>query len=102
VRIKLYDLRIVYNRAKGTVPNASEVNKKQILEQAGYHYSFDRMIYVNRDARKAFSIEYVQDHDEADLEARIKEPTSHNGEWTFNFSSGPSDAVKRELSAILG
>jgi len=80
----------------------AETNKKQILEQAGYFYSFDRMIYVNRGARKVFSIEYVQDHDDADLEARINEPTSHNGEWTFYFSSGPSDAVKRDLSAILG
>ena len=78
-----------------------EAIKRQILEQAGYSYSFDRMIYVNRNVRKAFSIEYVQDHDEADLVAHINEPPPPNGEWHFYFNLGPSEAVKRELSAIL-
>jgi hypothetical protein len=75
--------------------------KKQILEEAGYSYSFDRMVYISRDARKAFSIEYVQDHDEADLEARINEPAPPDGQWRFYFNSPPSEAVKRELSTVL-
>jgi hypothetical protein len=79
----------------------AEANKKQILDQAGYHYSFDRMIYVNRDARKAFSIEWVQDHDEADLEAHINDPAPPDGDWRFYFNSPPSEAVRRELSAVL-
>jgi hypothetical protein len=77
----------------------STATKKQILEDAGYSYSFDRLIYINRNARKAFSTEFVDDHDEADLEARINEPPA--GEWRFYFNSPPSEAVKRELSAIL-
>jgi hypothetical protein len=75
--------------------------KKQILEDAGYAYSFDRMIYVNRNARKAFSVEFIEDHSEGELEARISEPGPPDGEWRFYFNSDPSEAVKRELSALL-
>jgi hypothetical protein len=75
--------------------------KRQILEAAGYAYSFDRMIYINRDARKAFSEEFVEDNPEGDLEARINEPAPPAGEWRFYFNSDPSEAVKRELSALL-
>jgi hypothetical protein len=71
-------------------------SKKQILEHAGYAYSFDRLSYINRDARKVFSVEFVQDHSEAQLRARISEPTSA-GEWKFYFNSPPSDSVKREF-----
>lgn len=70
--------------------------KKRILEEAGYAYSFDRLSYINRDARKVFSIEFVQDHSEAQLKARIGEPTPA-GEWKFYFNLPPSDSVKREF-----
>jgi len=76
--------------------------KTQILEDAGYAFSFDRMIYLNRRARKAFSVAFVQDNSEAELEARIGDPAPPAGEWWFYFNSEPSDGVKRELSAILG
>ena len=80
---------------------ATATRKQTILENAGYAYSFERMIYVNRDARKAFSVEFIDDHSEGELEDRINEPTPQTGEWHFYFNSGPSDAVKRELSALL-
>ncbi len=73
-----------------------EEGKKQILENAGYAYSFDRLSYINRDVRKLFSAEFVQDHSEAELKARIKEPTP-SGEWSFYFNLPPSEGVKREL-----
>jgi len=75
--------------------------KQEILEQAGYAYSFNRMSYINRDARKVFSIEFVQDHNEDELRAKINEPPPPQGEWRFYFNSPPSEAVKRELSAVL-
>ena len=75
--------------------------KTQILEDAGYAYSFDRGIYINRSARKVFSVEFVEDHSDAELEARIREPWPPSGEWRFYFNSPPSDSVKRELSNIL-
>jgi hypothetical protein len=55
--------------------------KTQILEDAGYAFSFDRMIHLNRTARKAFSVEFVQDHSDAELEAHIEEspPPRVNG-----------------------
>jgi hypothetical protein len=76
--------------------------KQQMLENAGYAYSFDRLSYINRKARKVFSLEFVQDHSEGELEACIDEPAPAQGEWRFYFNSPPSEAVKRELSAILG
>jgi len=76
--------------------------KKQILEGAGYVYSFDREIYLNRTARKVFSLEFVEDHSEAELKARIIAPVPSSGAWDFNFNSEPSERVKRDLSAMLG
>ena len=76
-------------------------SKAQLLNDAGYLYNFNRWIYVNRDARKAFSLEFIQDHSEGELEARVDEPPPPAGEWSFYFNSPPSEAVKRELLAIL-
>lgn len=70
--------------------------KKQVLEDAGYAYSFDRLSYINRHARKVFSIEFVQDNSEAKLKACINQPTAP-GEWKFYFNLEPSDSVKREF-----
>jgi hypothetical protein len=72
------------------------VGKKQILEEAGYTYSFNRLSYVNPDAKKVFSIEFVQDHSEIELKQHINEPTPL-GEWKFYFNSPPSEGVKREF-----
>lgn len=74
--------------------------KKQILEDAGYAYSFDRLSYINRDRHKVFSIEFIQDHDEAELRTRINEDVPA-GEWRFYFNSPPSEAVKREFLTTI-
>ena len=34
--------------------------KSQLLREAGYVYNFDRMVYVNRRTKKAFSVEFVE------------------------------------------
>jgi hypothetical protein len=75
--------------------------KKQILEDAGYAYSFDRLSYINRGARKVFSIEFVQDNSEDKIRACIKEPPPPPGEWSFYFNSQPSKSAKRELLRSL-
>ena len=75
--------------------------KGQILEDAGYAYSFDRTIHVNRKAKKVFSVQFVEDHNEEELKDRIRENTQ-GGEWRFYFNSPPSEAVKRELESVLG
>ena len=75
--------------------------KKQVLEEAGYAYSFDRLSYINRDARKVFSLEFVQDNGEDKLKACINEPAPPAGEWRFYFNSPPSEGVKREFLRSL-
>ncbi len=74
--------------------------KRQILQNAGYSYSFDRMIYVNREAKKVFSVEFVEDHSEQELQKFFSE-NKEGKEWRFYFNSPPSEAVKRELENVL-
>ncbi|MGD0569008.1 MAG: hypothetical protein ABSA78_11430 [Candidatus Sulfotelmatobacter sp.] len=92
---------IGYNLTGGPLQMLTVAGKQQLLEEAGYAYSFDRLSYVNREARKIFSIEFVQDKPEAEIKARIDEAI-RPGEWRFYFNSEPSEAVKRELSAVFG
>jgi hypothetical protein len=74
--------------------------KKRILDTAGYRYSFDRELYFNREVKKAFSVEFVEDKPEAELERRISEETLGT-DWHFFFNNPPSDAIKRELANAL-
>jgi hypothetical protein len=75
--------------------------KKDILKEADYRYNFDRDMYFNRATKKAFSLEFVDDHSEEDLQRRIRESTNSAG-WTIYFNSEPSESVKRELERVLG
>jgi hypothetical protein len=76
--------------------------KRHILADAGYRYNFDRGLYVNRKARKAFSIEFIADKPESVLKDRILQPTEGR-EWEFYFSGGqPSESVRRQLEIALG
>ena len=74
--------------------------KDQVLEDAGYNYNFERALYINRHARKAFSIEFVEDHTDEQIKARIDEHTSDG--WKFYFNSDTSPSVKCELERIFG
>jgi len=74
--------------------------KTRILDGAGYAYSFDRQVYMNRKTKKAFSVEFVQDHSEDQIRKYIREHT--DGEWRFYFNLPPSEAVKHELECVLG
>ncbi len=80
---------------------ATLATKQQILEDAGYAYSFDREIYINRRSKKLFSAGFVEDHSEDDLQRCVRENT-REGAWRFYFNSPPSEAVKRELESVLG
>jgi hypothetical protein len=75
--------------------------KKDVLRDADYWYNFDRDIFYNRKAKKAFSLEFVDDKPEEEIRQRIGENTNGGG-WTFYFNSPPSDGVKRELERVLG
>jgi hypothetical protein len=74
--------------------------KSKLLEDAGYAYSFDRMIYINRKAKKVFSVEFVEDNSPEALQKCIVD--THAGDWQFFFQSEPSETVKRELVSVLG
>jgi hypothetical protein len=76
------------------------ISKIDILDDTGYVYNFDRQMYVNRKARKAFSVEFLQDHTENQIEERIARQT--DGSWQFYFNSEPSESVRHELERVLG
>jgi hypothetical protein len=78
-----------------------EMKKKDILWEARYRYNFDRDLFVNPEVRKAFSLEFVDDHTEDELLKFIQE-TTDNSEWKFYFNILPSDGAKRELERVLG
>ena len=75
--------------------------KEQILKDSGYRYSFDRELYVNRNVKKAFSVEFIEDHSEAEI-AQLARDTSMSPGWQFFFNAKPSAAVQQELANILG
>ena len=74
--------------------------KRRLLENAGFVYNFDRELYYNRNVRKAFSVEFIEDHNNIDLEQFIKE-NSDARSWRFYFNSPLSNAVRRELISVL-
>ena len=75
--------------------------KRDIMKDAKYQFNYDRALYVNRDAKKAFSLEFIDDTPEDELAKRIQEGTDVS-KWTFYFNSIHSEGVKRELERILG
>lgn len=75
--------------------------KRHILLDSGYVYNFDRQVYFNRKTKKAFSIEFVEDHPPVVLQDCISEPKNGN-EWRFYFNSPPSESVRLQVEASLG
>ncbi len=78
----------------------SQQEKTILLDQAGYAYNFDRMMYVNRTDRKAFSIEFIEDHSESTLRQKIQEPKQVEG-WQFYTSAEISEGIRKELNRVL-
>ena len=74
--------------------------KEQLLESSGYRYHFDRMIYFSRSVRRAFSLEFVEDHSRQEIQKLLEMPATDD--WVFHFNESLSDRVKRELAEALG
>lgn len=72
--------------------------KEQLLNKAGYFYNFDRLAYINREKKKVFAVETVEDHSEDWLVRKIAEPNT-TGDW--KFYDEPSLAVRRVFVAEL-
>jgi hypothetical protein len=77
------------------------MKKSDILFEANYRYNFDRDLWINREAKKAFSIEFVDDKPAEEIRRLIEVSTNGNG-WTFYFNSEPSEGVKSVLEEVLG
>jgi thermostable 8-oxoguanine DNA glycosylase len=77
------------------------MKKNDILREANYRYDFDRDLFINRAAKKAFSIEFVDENTQEDLRRLIQENTNGGG-WKFYFNVPPTEGAKRELERILG
>jgi hypothetical protein len=73
--------------------------KEELLKQAGYRYNFDRMVYINLDAKKLFSVAAIDDHSPEWLRDKIAEKS--NGDWQFYFNEIPPPAVVRDFLAEL-
>jgi hypothetical protein len=74
--------------------------KMDILREAHYVYNFDRELYFNPAAKKAFSFPFIDDHGEDELRRSINERTD-GSEWKFYFNFPPTERVKRELESML-
>ena len=77
-----------------------QTEKIHLLDDAGYSYNFDRMMYINREAKKAFSVEFIDDHPETEILSKIQEPTEEE-DWHFYTNSDLSEGTKRELKRVL-
>ncbi|HWF10437.1 MAG TPA: hypothetical protein VG297_18345 [Bryobacteraceae bacterium] len=75
--------------------------KADILENAGYYYKFDNEMYVNRRAKKAFSMDFIEDHAASEIERCILAPADGNA-WQFYFNTDPSSSVRQQLELALG
>ena len=89
-----------------TQPGRITESKASLLDEAGYAYSFDRQMYVNRGTKKVFSIEFIQDSSEDEIRSCINEHTGGVGwQFYFNNSAYPDrklpDSVRRELESVL-
>jgi hypothetical protein len=87
------------NRVLGT-QMTDLTEKEELLENSGYRYHFDRMIYFNRAARRAFSLEFVEDRSQQEIQKLLEIPATDD--WVFYFNEPPSDRVKRELAEAFG
>jgi hypothetical protein len=74
--------------------------KMDILRAANYSYDFDHELYFNRDAKKAFSFPFLDDHAEDEVLRSINESTDTSA-WKFYFNFPPSERVKREIESTL-
>ena len=78
----------------GKTPDA----KSQILEDAGYAYSYSHTLYVNLAAKKAFGVKFVDEAAEEELLRLIHDAGSG---WRLYFTDAPSATLKRDIVKIL-
>jgi hypothetical protein len=83
-----------------TIANELTTDKEPILKAARYVYNFDRMAYYNRAARKAFTVEWVEDHTDQELRRALGEPNDSDG-WQLYAEPRPPQSVINEFLAEI-
>jgi hypothetical protein len=78
-----------------------QTEKTHLLDSAGYAYNFDRMMYINRKEKKAFSIEFIDDHPKEEIASKISEPKIGQ-DWRFYTNWPIAEGIERELKRVLG
>jgi hypothetical protein len=73
--------------------------KGELLEKNGYRYNFDRMVYINRAAKKVFSAAAIEDNNVEWLSEKMAEGT--DGDWQFYLNEPAPPAVVRDFIAEL-
>jgi hypothetical protein len=81
-------------------PVARQAEKTHLLDTAGYAYNFDRMMYINRKVKKAFSIEFVDDNPESEIASKIQE-SKCDDDWHFYTNLPMSEGTAKELKRVL-
>jgi hypothetical protein len=74
--------------------------REPALRAAGYAYLFDRMAYFNRETKKVFSVEWLEDHPVEDLQRALVEPND-SGEWRLYVDQMPPQHVIEALLADI-
>ena len=85
---------------KEVVQNGNTGHQKSDSTKSWSVLASTRELYFNRRTKKAFSVEFVEDHSEDELQRHLSE-NKDGAEWRFYFNSPPSEAVKRELKSVL-
>lgn len=71
-------------------------SKADLLKEKNYRYHFDREIYYNKNDKKIFSCEWIEDHTVDELAKELN--ITNNNSWIFRFNGGsPSEEVKKIL-----
>ncbi|KTD37593.1 hypothetical protein Lmor_0456 [Legionella moravica] len=74
--------------------------KKEILNSNNFQYHFNRDIYYNKQSKKIFSTEIIQDNTEDWLVDKIQEK-NNTGSWQIYFNGGCTLDMKKELISEL-
>ncbi|KTC65344.1 Uncharacterised protein (plasmid) [Legionella adelaidensis] len=74
--------------------------KTEILNSNDFQYHFDRHIYYNKQSKKIFSSEIIEDNTEKWLVDKIQE-RNNTGSWQIYFNNGCTLEMKKELISEL-
>jgi hypothetical protein len=75
--------------------------KEHVLKNAGYRYDSERRVYLNRESKTAFSLQFLEDNPDAEIESCLRNDLRSEKEWRFFFNEPPSAAVKSEVTNLL-